>query len=126
MNLPEAVPTNLVNAQAVPAGRNTYVWNGRDSTGNIVPHSVYVYVIKAQDTNNRQGLFDSPYVPGRASVTGASATPTDYNPYSNEPVYIVYILSAPAWVTIEDKLPSNFPGFLLEAAPRDAGPNTEI
>ena len=62
---------------------------------------------------------------GSATITDASVVPESYDPYRNEPIYINYTLSDPAWVTIGGEYPANFPGFLLEGEPRDAGSNTE-
>ncbi len=117
---------NLVSGDGAFEGENTYEWDGRDGGGDIVEHSAYVYVITAEDAFGRVGTFDPPYVYGEASVTDCSVTPIDYDPYRNEPIYINYTLSAPAWVTIGGEYPANFPKFLLEGAPRDEGPNTEV
>ena len=117
---------NLTDAETAHEGVNTYVWDGRDAEGDIVEYSAYVYVITAQDPNGRFASFDPPYVYGEASITDVSVTPTDYDPYRNEPIYINYSLSVPAWVTIGGEYPASFPSFLLEGAPRDAGPSTEV
>ena len=116
---------NLVNAEAQSIGENSFVWDGRNAEADIAQHSAYTYVITAQDINGAEGFFDPPYVAGSATITDASVVPESYDPYRNEPIYINYTLSDPAWVTIGGEYPANFPGFLLEGEPRDAGSNTE-
>ena len=107
-------------------GVNSYSWDGKDDMGDIIEHGAYTYVISAHDDKERGGLFDPEYIPGSVSITDPSVTPKNYDPFRNDPIYINYTLAAPAWVTIGGQYPADFPGFVLEGVPRDAGPQTEI
>jgi len=63
------------------SGTKTISWNGKDSSGEIVPNEAYIYIIEA---NN--GTLSDKYSPPRSTDSGwgMGEVPADYNFYTND------------------------------------------
>ncbi len=115
----------LINNAPKPAGINTIPWNGKNNLGQVMPASAYGYVIKAT-SGPQTKTYDPPYISGGGSITNQGVSAPTINAFKNETVQLNYSLTVPAWVTIGGEYPAPLGGFIIQAQPRPAGPNSEI
>ncbi len=114
---PTGTPVYQTSQTADYAGASFFTWDGKDSTGKVVPDEAYLYILSATD-----GATTVVYSPsaqtGTANVT-CSRLGT-FDPYKNEPMTINYGLSAPARITVSVTKPS-WRYDALSAVPSPAG-----
>jgi len=82
-----------------PQGVNGFMFDGRDSNGNVLPFGVYMYNIEAMDDNGAKGYYEHTnyYPPGIVNLENVSITPR-FDPRRNDSCVITYDLVKPAWV----------------------------
>lgn len=104
------VKNTLINNKSLTAGdytktqEPTLSWNGKDSSGNILPNKQYTVRTTTKETSSGVNLSNS-YItvtvnaPTTLSVTAFTATPASFDPStsgSNEDLTTTYTLAAPA------------------------------
>jgi flagellar hook assembly protein FlgD len=93
---------NLTTGTLMPAGTNSFVWDGKDALGAPMPPAVYVYTIEATSTDGtRHMLYDPEYVVGTVQIQNGALSPANFDPYQGESAVITYGLVVPAWVTLK-------------------------
>jgi flagellar hook assembly protein FlgD len=94
---PAGAPVYQTSQVCPAAGTYLFTWDGRNSTGQVVPDEAYLYTLTATD-----GVNTTSYSPSQPTGTGSvSCTPAaSYNPYNNTPLTINYTLSQPARINV--------------------------
>ena|GEM_PF-6442690 len=73
-----------------------FTWDGKNSSGQIVPDDAYLFILQATDSINTKT-----YSPGQPAGTGSmSCSRSTYDPYINEPLTVSYSLAQAGRVMI--------------------------
>lgn len=103
-----AVIKNLANGTSLSAGTYNYNWDGRNTSGAIVPNNTYRVRVMASnsagsDTEFVSVITQSVSTTTAPDVTSVYATPTPFNPNTaNTRVYLTLDKTADVTVTIMD------------------------
>ena len=116
----------IASSVSMPAGLNTFSWNGRDSAGTILAPSAYIFTVQAVN-GSRNVLYDPVYVPGTVQIQNAILSPAQFDPYQGETAIISYDLLTPAWVKLKAGTAGEATAkrVLINNEPRDVLDNVE-
>jgi alpha-tubulin suppressor-like RCC1 family protein/flagellar hook assembly protein FlgD len=79
------------------AGAYSFVWDGHDKTGKVVPDEAYIYVLTATNgTNTESYRGEEPSGTGNVTCSQDSS----YDAYRNDPLSISYTVSRPERVNL--------------------------
>jgi flagellar hook assembly protein FlgD len=94
---PTGTPVYQVSQTIQSAGPSSFTWDGRDSTGKVVPDEAYLYFLTATD-----GVATATYSPVIPAGTGtvSCSQGAGYDPYRNDTLMISYSVALPARVNL--------------------------
>jgi hypothetical protein len=87
---PTGAPVYQTSRTCTAAGAYLFTWDGKDSTGKVVPDEAYLYIIEASN-GTYTDLYSPPASPGTGSISCSQGA--SYDPYRNDPLAISYSIS---------------------------------
>jgi flagellar hook assembly protein FlgD len=93
---PSGAPVYQNSQNLVSAATGSFIWDGKDSAGTVVPDETYLYLVEASD-GTKTDSYNPPAAAGTGSVT---CTQDSYDPYKNDPMTISYTPSRPSRINI--------------------------
>ena len=114
---PAGSPIYQTSQTVAAAGSSSFTWNGKDSTGKVVPDEAYLYVLDASD-GTRTDIYSPSPATGTGSITCTQES--TYNPYKNDPLTISYTVTQPERVDITINWGTS-PFKVLDGVPRLPG-----
>lgn len=130
-----ALQTTLVQTIATlnfSAGPNTFVWDGKGTSGALLPNDTYVIAPEATEIGGtRHSIFSSNCYGDPVPLINPVVNNPNFDPYKNETVSLAYGLASGAWVSIYVSTPINYMGHnvfiktLFENEPRDIAGNVD-
>lgn len=79
------------------AGACSFIWDGKDNTGQVVPDEAYLFVLTVSDGTHSGGY--SPIAPTGAGTVDCSQS-TGFDPAKNMPMTVTYTPAQPARVNV--------------------------
>ncbi len=135
-----STPVKTISTTLAAAGTTTLTWDGRTSSGALVPDGCYIVTLAgSQTTSTLVGWYNPSYYATLNDVNNASAfltpqniqVPPTFSPQAGIPLMETYSLSVPAFASIDIRQhglgqATSGMGYLVSGSPRSAGSHTEI
>jgi flagellar hook assembly protein FlgD len=95
---PTGTPVYQASQNCLAAGAYLFTWDGKDSTGTIVPDEAYLFILEAAVDGALAGTY-SPDASGSSGTPGFSSS-GDIDPFRNIPKTISYSVSTSSRCTL--------------------------